>query len=165
MLSNCRYCSSKKSHKMCDANPTYFNLFTHLEKDFRGPIENPDFYDSYFNTCPDFVPCEEKPLSVTIDETDVKLLIEGIITPELRHVLEARLEGSIELIPVESSNLAAIGYDPQIKSLYVKFNNGSLYEYKNVEQEAFDALEKSPSKGQHLNSVIKPYGYFYERLY
>ncbi len=35
-------------------------------------------------------------------------------------------------VPVSSSNLAAVGYDPAGKVLEIEFLNGSIYQYFNV---------------------------------
>lgn len=62
----------------------------------------------------------------------------------------------IETKPVESSNIAAIGYDPASKTVQVDFKTGKKYHYQNVPQETFDELKAAPSVGKHLNAHIKP---------
>jgi hypothetical protein len=59
-------------------------------------------------------------------------------------------------IAVESSNIAAVGYDPQAKILYVEFLNGGVYAYAEVELDAYTALMAAESKGKYLNREIKP---------
>ena len=54
-----------------------------------------------------------------------QLLSQWVQTAEPGEV-EAEL-GDIRLIPVESSNLAAVGYDPERYELYIAFLDGSLY--------------------------------------
>ncbi len=61
----------------------------------------------------------------------------------------------MELIPVVSSNLAAVGYDPDNQDLYVRFKNRLNYRYLQVPQSLFDALMKSSSKGTFFNDKIK----------
>jgi len=61
----------------------------------------------------------------------------------------------MERIPVSSSNLAAIGYDPDTGSLEVEFTNGSVYEYKNVPLLVYEELMKASSHGAYLNREIK----------
>lgn len=57
--------------------------------------------------------------------------------------------------PVDSSNIASIGYDPGSLVLEVEFNNGKVYQYFEVPQGAHDELMSSSSKGSYMNSVIK----------
>ena len=61
----------------------------------------------------------------------------------------------IEMIPVSSSNVESIGYDPATETLRVRFNSGSTYEYKNVPVAEFEALRLAPSIGSYLNRNIK----------
>ena len=69
-----------------------------------------------------------------------------------------------EMIPVESSNLKAIGYDPDNQELYVSFLNNTTYKYLNVPEEIFNAFLEAGSKGQFLHRNIKMAGFEYERL-
>jgi len=69
----------------------------------------------------------------------------------------------VEMIPVESSNLSAIGYDSDTSTLYVNFLNGSQYAYKEVPEEVFEEFKESDSKGQFLHRRIKLGGFEYER--
>lgn len=59
------------------------------------------------------------------------------------------------LIPVESSNLASIGYDPITASLFVKFRNGSTYAYSGVPSSIYESLLVADSKGSYLNEQVK----------
>lgn len=69
-----------------------------------------------------------------------------------------------EMIPVESSNLKAIGYNPEDQMLYVDFLNNTTYRYSGVPEDVFNAFLESDSKGQFLHRNIKMAGYEYERL-
>lgn len=62
----------------------------------------------------------------------------------------------IEMTPVESSNLEAVGYDADAKVLRVQFKNLATYEYANVPPEAYAGLMGAKSKGAYLASIIKP---------
>lgn len=62
---------------------------------------------------------------------------------------------SVTYLPVQSSNIAEVGYDPDALTLYVRFLNGSEYAYDEVPPEAFEDLVNAPSVGQELNSSIK----------
>jgi hypothetical protein len=59
--------------------------------------------------------------------------------------------------PVHSSNVAAVGYDPQTLVLEVAFRNGGLYAYQNVRPETYAALLASPSIGAFIHHSIKPW--------
>lgn len=59
----------------------------------------------------------------------------------------------MEMIPVNSRNLASVGYDFQTQTLYVRFRQNSLYAYFDVPQYIYNELLRSPSKGQYLNTI------------
>ena len=67
------------------------------------------------------------------------------------------------LLPVESSNLARIGYDHATWTLTVQFLNGRIYEYYLVPRHQYDAFLSAPSKGRFLNRHIKGV-YVYNRI-
>lgn len=56
----------------------------------------------------------------------------------------------IDMKPVTSSNIAALGYDSESKTLAVQFITGSEYRYHNVSQETYDALLGAQSIGKHF---------------
>lgn len=57
---------------------------------------------------------------------------------------------SIEHRPVESSNIASVGYDADAQLLEVQFTNGNRYQYAGVTPEQHDALVTAPSVGSHF---------------
>jgi KTSC domain len=61
----------------------------------------------------------------------------------------------VQRIPVSSSNVQSIGYDPDASILEVEFNNGSIYQYSGVPQNEFDGLMAAASKGAYLHAHIK----------
>jgi hypothetical protein len=65
----------------------------------------------------------------------------------------------ITLIPVESSQIEAIGYDQSRQVLAIKFKNktgtGPTYEYGNVSQTLFDEFLAADSKGRFFRDRIK----------
>lgn len=61
----------------------------------------------------------------------------------------------IEMIPVESSNIKAVGYDEENKVLKVEFLNGGVYIYTNVE----------PYHFKNITTNVKSVGkYFIENI-
>ena len=59
------------------------------------------------------------------------------------------------LLPVESSSIDAVGYDPDSHRLYVRFRSGRTYVYYDVVKRVFDDLLAADSKGRFLNAEIK----------
>ena len=54
-----------------------------------------------------------------------------------------------------SSVVASIKYLPDKSILRVVFVSGSVYDYKNVPEEVYNAMRTSGSKGTFLNQHIK----------
>ena len=64
---------------------------------------------------------------------------------------------TIEMKPVESSQVAAIGYDAGSQTLAIKFRSGgSTYHYDNVPASLFDDMQKAESVGSFFYKNIKP---------
>ena len=63
----------------------------------------------------------------------------------------------IQLNPVVSNQVAAIGYDPATKTLAVTFNRGAgaIYHYPDIEPDAYEAFKNAESKGKHFGEHIK----------
>jgi hypothetical protein len=56
---------------------------------------------------------------------------------------------------VVSSNMKEVGYDQENKILSVRFQNGNLYHYKNVDGRTFDEFRLAESKGKYFFANIK----------
>ena len=55
------------------------------------------------------------------------------------------------MVPVKSTNVAAIGYDPARRELGVQYRSSdTVYTHPDVSAERHQALMDAPSKGQHL---------------
>lgn len=65
--------------------------------------------------------------------------------------------------PVESSSIAALGYDPATMTLEVEFTSGRVYRYFDVPELAARRLMKAPSIGAHFGAEIRD-TYHYERV-
>lgn len=65
----------------------------------------------------------------------------------------------MEMIGVDSSNIQAIGYDPDSGTLNVAFKDGSEYEYYDVPQHEYDSFYEADSKGryghQHIYKIYR----------
>ena len=64
---------------------------------------------------------------------------------------------------MDSSALAAVGYDAATGTLLVRFRSGEAYAYLDVPPEAHAALMTAPSKGRFFQAEIDP-AYRYVRL-
>jgi hypothetical protein len=66
------------------------------------------------------------------------------------------------MIPVESSSISEVGYDPETAELQVRFKSSPrVYVYQGVSQDVFDRLMASSSKGGFVNREIKRVYPFY----
>src|SRR5215468_2070952 len=59
-----------------------------------------------------------------------------------------------KLVPVESSMIQAVGYDPKTRILEVVFNSGQTYCYEDVPPEVHQELMAADSKGQYMRAAI-----------
>lgn len=76
---------------------------------------------------------------------------------------EGRFVGAPRLVPVDSSVIAAVGYDDTQRALYVQFNTSGLYVFHDVPPAAHDAFMDAESKGRFFNAEIRT-TYRYTRL-
>ena len=56
---------------------------------------------------------------------------------------------------VQSSNVSAIGYDPQTQTLEVEFLSGWVYQYYGVPEHIHTQFMQAPSKGRFLHAYIR----------
>jgi hypothetical protein len=61
----------------------------------------------------------------------------------------------MDMVIVDSSNVAAVGYDVDSSTLQVEFNNGATYQYFDVPEHLFDGLRDAHSVGEYLATHIK----------
>ncbi|CBJ38289.1 conserved protein of unknown function [Ralstonia solanacearum CMR15] len=69
---------------------------------------------------------------------------------------------AINMQPVESSQIHAIGHDAATNTLAIRFKNWkgevtSLYHYQNFTAEDFEAFRTAESIGRHFGAFIKPF--------
>jgi len=61
-----------------------------------------------------------------------------------------------EMQPIESSSVAAIGYDAATSELHVRFrDSGVTYVYYGVEPSVFQAFLAADSKGRFVNTRLR----------
>jgi KTSC domain len=61
----------------------------------------------------------------------------------------------MEMIPVSSTSVAAVGYADDSQTLQIEFLNGTRYQYFDVPEHVFDALIAADSPGGYLAANIK----------
>ena len=61
----------------------------------------------------------------------------------------------IKMIPVASSLIKAVGYDPETQELSVEFHKGDTYVYRGVPQLVYDAMKDAPSVGHFFLANVK----------
>jgi hypothetical protein len=61
----------------------------------------------------------------------------------------------MQMIPVSSSAISAVGYDPQTGRMKITFTQGHTYDFCRVPQRVYDGLMKAWSKGTYYNDNIK----------
>ena len=61
----------------------------------------------------------------------------------------------MERIPVQSTEIAVIGYDSHKSLLEVAFRRGGVYRYRGVPQDVHQQLMAAPSMGTYFSQNIK----------
>jgi KTSC domain len=74
--------------------------------------------------------------------------------------------GDIQMVAVNSSDIAAWGYDPIGFKLQIQFTNNRIYVYESISPMDFGVLSNSPSKGKAFWAFIRrnPVGHPFTRL-
>ena len=67
----------------------------------------------------------------------------------------------MNMIPVSSSNLSAVGYENGI--LYIRFHGGQMYCYYGVPEFVYEELMSAPSHGKYFAANIRNV-YRYQKL-
>lgn len=62
---------------------------------------------------------------------------------------------AVEMVVVASSNVGAVGYDPHLQQLHVRYLSGRTYVYSDVPEGVYQELLAAPSKGSFLNRAVK----------
>lgn len=68
----------------------------------------------------------------------------------------------MQMLPVISSNLEAVGYNNTTRILRIRFHSGT-YDYFDVPFSIYNALMNAPSKGEYHHMYIKN-NYRYKRI-
>jgi hypothetical protein len=68
-----------------------------------------------------------------------------------------------EMQPVDSSWVAEIGYNAQLREVHIALIDGRTYAYESVPPEVWRRFQDAESKGTFINEVLKP-DYEFRRL-
>jgi len=60
-------------------------------------------------------------------------------------------------LPVASSAVESVGYDPRTRTLEVEYAGGSVYRYLGVPPREHETLLRADSIGAYVNRRVKPY--------
>lgn len=63
----------------------------------------------------------------------------------------------MDRLPVESSAVESVGYDPRTRTLEVEYASGGVYRYVGVPLRAYELLLRAESIGGYVNRRVKPY--------
>ena len=69
----------------------------------------------------------------------------------------------MQRLPVDSSDIVSVGYDPKARVLEIEFKEGRIYEYLEVNPETYRLFTKADSYGQYFLSSING-RYRYKRI-
>ncbi|HEY9826769.1 MAG TPA: KTSC domain-containing protein [Stenomitos sp.] len=142
---NCHYCERFRAGK-CTAEQPHIQLYR----------QNSDSaLQQLIADCPEFVEADLEPLSITLTQRDALLLLWGYIPDKFAATLRQTLTPDALMVEVSSSNLKAVGYNPDSKVLYVDFHSGSRYTYADVPSDMHDEFLAAPSIGGFFNHNIK----------
>jgi len=61
----------------------------------------------------------------------------------------------MDMIPVSSRAISAVGYDPITRRMKIQFQQGQTYDFCNVPQHVFEGLLHAGSKGTYYNDHIR----------
>jgi len=61
----------------------------------------------------------------------------------------------MQMIPVSSSAIAEIGYEPGSRQLDIEFHETGVYSYYNVPPHIYEGIMNASSKGQYFNEYIR----------
>ncbi len=65
------------------------------------------------------------------------------------------METTISRVPVESTSITSVAYAAPTQILEVVFRRGTVYRYRSVPADVFDAFLVAPSKGRYFNANVR----------
>lgn len=85
------------------------------------------------------------------------LSLTDAVEPTLEAAANAAMNliGQIQMVAVNSSDIAAWGYAPLTFKLQIQFTNGRLYVYEGISPLEYEQLMLAPSKGKAFWTLIR----------
>ena len=90
--------------------------------------------------------------------------IKELPSPDLLNAIRMEEAAMLQRFPVESSNIASIGYDPVTSTLEIEFHSGGIYRYSGVPEDIHHGLMNAGAKGSYFHLNIKNAGYPYVKV-
>lgn len=85
---------------------------------------------------------------------------QGVTRRNLRALSVAPIKEPLPpMLPFESSRVAEAGYSSKSHTLYVRFADGTPWQYNNVEPNIWRNFRRSASAGKYINRVLNNYSY------
>src|SRR5688572_17617925 len=66
-------------------------------------------------------------------------------------------------LPVDSTDLVSIGYDPKTRTLEIEFKEDRIYQYQDVEPDIYERFTRTDSYGEYFYAHINKH-YRYKRV-
>jgi hypothetical protein len=63
------------------------------------------------------------------------------------------------MLPFNSSRVDEAGYSSKSRTLYVRFDDGTPWEYRNVDANEWRNFRRSASPGRYINRVLNSHDY------
>lgn len=63
----------------------------------------------------------------------------------------------MDMHPVQSSHMRAVGYEPTSRTMHIQFHNGEVHEYTGVPQPFHDTMMSAESVGSFFHKNVKPF--------
>jgi len=64
----------------------------------------------------------------------------------------------MQLMRVSSTNINAVGYDPDTCEMQIQFKNGEVYSYQNIAPDVYQGMSTGDI-GRYFASIVKPQRY------
>ncbi len=90
--------------------------------------------------------------------------IKQLPSPDLLNAIKMEEAATLQHFPVESNNIASIGYDPMTSTLEIASHSGGIYQYFNVPRSIYEEFMTAPSKSYFYHQFIKRIDFRYWRF-
>jgi ATP-dependent DNA helicase RecG len=74
---------------------------------------------------------------------------------KLLAIISIDSNSGIKRVPVDSSNIASVGYDKVSQVMEIEFHHGAIYQYFGASEKVYEELMSSPAMGSYFMNEIK----------